>query len=291
MGRKQKERRKKKKNQTILATAAATATSTSTAPSGDAVDVKNRATTAGRSSSSSSVGVGVGVGANLAGAVAAAHIGMRTTTTKMRDMNCYHGTTANNVAMNSGFRMVIDEYLIVLMDLDGKTPTEVGIVISNLYVKHEVLIKDFSFIPCLFALATNMFLISYGTDEYSACSKQKIQAVLRFGINIKYLITPLTADREKYYKYCRDVEMDRGIINVLYRETHTCCQCMTPYKEEAKRMDKVGICHACKNEYQKQHLKRCSRCQNTPYCSNECMKKDWSRHKTYCLPYKKTGEA
>jgi hypothetical protein len=32
------------------------------------------------------------------------------------------------------------------------------------------------------------------------------------------------------------------------------------------------------------NLKQCSRCRTVRYCSSECQKKDWPRHKTACIP-------
>jgi hypothetical protein len=29
-------------------------------------------------------------------------------------------------------------------------------------------------------------------------------------------------------------------------------------------------------------MKKCSRCRNATYCSVECQKQDWNRHKTEC---------
>ena len=38
-------------------------------------------------------------------------------------------------------------------------------------------------------------------------------------------------------------------------------------------------CFMCNSEY---NIRICSRCKKTCYCSNECQKKDWNRHKSEC---------
>jgi len=51
-----------------------------------------------------------------------------------------HGSTAENVAMGSRFRMAIDEWLtIILTNVADQNPTERIIVLSNFEVKHKEL--------------------------------------------------------------------------------------------------------------------------------------------------------
>jgi len=272
MGRKQKERQKKKNNQKLLAARTSVATATSTASSGDTVGGNNSATA---DRSSSVVGVGV--------SVAAAKKGTTTESTTMA--TCYHGSTAENTAKGSYFRMAIDEWLtIIVINLADKNPTEILTVTSNFDVKHKELMNNPEFIKQVFALATYMFQKDYGSEEYSSF-KQTLQYIIHLGIKSKYVRSPLSASREKFDKYCRDIETDRGIINVLFRETNTFCHCMKPYKEEAKAMEKVGACSGCKDEFPKMNLKRCSRCLIVQYCSKECMKKSWPTHKQFCTPH------
>ena len=72
-------------------------------------------------------------------------------------------------------------------------------------------------------------------------------------------------DRGKCDKYSRDCLTNRGIINCLFRETNTFCNCMKPYKEEAKAMEKLGMCMMCDQEFPKMQLKRCFRCLAVQY--------------------------
>jgi len=243
MGRKQKERQKKKNNQKMLATA-----TTATASSGDAVGGNNSAT-AGRSNRVDGVDcvdVDVDVDDDVGVVVAAAmeRITMAT---------CYHGSTAGNFAKGSNFQMALDEWHTMCVHLAGKNPREVGIGLSNFYAKHEKLMNNPEFDQCVFAAGTDIFLNSYGSEEYSS-SKQMLQTVLNLGIVSKYGYSPLSADSEKCGKYNRDSNTDRGIINVLDRETTNFCNCMTPYKEEAKRMEKEGACYGCSHAFPKTAL-------------------------------------
>jgi len=280
MGRKQKERQKKKNNQKMLATA-----TTATASSGDAVGGNNSAT-AGRSNRVDGVDcvdVDVDVDDDVGVGVAAAmeRITMAT---------CYHGSTAGNFAKGSNFQMALDEWHTMCVHLAGKNPREVGIGLSNFYAKHEKLMNNPEFDQCVFAAGTDIFLNSYGSEEYSS-SKQMLQTVLNLGISSKYM-HPLSADadREKCEKYNRDIMTNRGIINVLDRETNNFCNCMTPYKEEAKVMKKMGSCLNCHHEFPKLFLKRCSRCLCVQYCSKECMKNNWPTHKQFCKPHNNKSE-
>ena len=133
-----------------------------------------------------------------------------------------------------------------------------------------------------------MFKTSYGSEE-NFLSKWKLKSVLNLGIR-SYWSSSLSIDNEKYEKYSRDSLTKRGIINILDRETKTFCHCMKPYKEEAKRMEKIGMCRNCRKGFPKLKLKSCSRCLNTQYCSNKCMKNSWPTHKQFCTPHNKTEE-
>ena len=290
MGRKQKERQKKKNNQKLLAAATAaaaaaatTATATAaTASSGNAAGVNNSATAVRSRRSSSVVDVDIDIDIDVDVGVAAAKKGATMEATTMAP--CYHGSTAENITKGSNFQMAIDEWFTICMHLAGKNPTEILLETSTFDVKYKDLMKDPEFSQCVFAVGTDMFKNSYRSEAYSS-SKRMLQNVLTLGITSKYTKSPLFADGEKFDKYCRDIHTNRGIINVLFRETNTCCNCMTPYKEEAKAMEKLGMCDNCRQKFPKMHLKRCSRCLSIQYCSKECMKQSWPTHKQFCTPH------
>ena len=48
-------------------------------------------------------------------------------------------------------------------------------------------------------------------------------------------------------------------------------------------------CAHCRHEGTTRILKRCSRCSLTTYCSKDCQKADWHKHKKYCINLQRTS--
>jgi len=55
-----------------------------------------------------------------------------------------------------------------------------------------------------------------------------------------------------------------------------------PPRGERRRRHKLVTCDTCKKRQSYQRMKKCSRCRNATYCSIECQKKDWPKHKAVC---------
>merc|ERR1719321_1327713 len=141
---------------------------------------------------------------------------------------------------------------------------------------------DPGFLRFLFARAAEEHLAIGGTVP----NKDIVVSLLHLGISFKYNAIPLINGEdvsagseyyEKYNKYLRDIHTDRGVINVLARETP--CDCMNPAKVKAKSMEKLGYCWGCERTLPKERLYRCSGCNATQYCSRECQLKHWPAHK------------
>jgi len=81
-------------------------------------------------------------------------------------------------------------------------------------------------------------------------------------------------------KYRRDIQTERGRINCMAREIP--CDCMEEKRIAAKSMEKVAMCWCCRKEFLKKKMFRCKGCNYVQYCSPECYKKDWPRHKEFC---------
>jgi hypothetical protein len=62
-------------------------------------------------------------------------------------------------------------------------------------------------------------------------------------------------------------------------------QCIISQEERQERREKKAkqvTCDTCKKRSSYTKMKKCSRCRNATYCSVECQKQDWNRHKTEC---------
>jgi MYND finger len=62
-------------------------------------------------------------------------------------------------------------------------------------------------------------------------------------------------------------------------------QCLLAQEERAERREKKAkqvTCDTCGKRSSYTKMKKCSRCRNATYCSVECQKEDWNRHKLEC---------
>jgi hypothetical protein len=132
--------------------------------------------------------------------------------------------------------------------------------------------------------------------------------ILRTGLFIKYFYNPndqnpntMSIRCDILSKATRDMNTDRGLINVLSREsesinnsnsnstgtststsTQQICNCMIHGKKIAKTLPKTGKCFGCRKEFIKSKLFLCKGCNLIKYCSDVCMKNDWSSHRLSC---------
>ena len=202
------------------------------------------------------------------------------TSRSVTTMVCYHGSSKQYfVVKGSDYKIVVDGWISFVKKAGT---AEFNMLYQNFLTKHKDVLESSDFYRYIFAFTTEMFRNSYRSERYFFPFKKNLQQILRLGLYSKYGLSPLSTDIEKREKYFRDIETDRGIINCLYRETNTFCNCMKPFKIEATKMEKVGMCFGCKQEFLKTVLKLCNRCECVHYCSNKCMKTNWPFHKNYC---------
>jgi hypothetical protein len=68
------------------------------------------------------------------------------------------------------------------------------------------------------------------------------------------------------------------------REAHR-PDCLIHQEERQERREKKAkqvTCDTCKKRSSYTKMKKCSRCRSATYCSVECQKQDWNRHKATC---------
>jgi MYND finger len=62
-------------------------------------------------------------------------------------------------------------------------------------------------------------------------------------------------------------------------------ECLTHQEERAERREKKTkqvTCDTCQKRSSYTKMKKCSRCRKATYCSQECQRQDWNRHKAEC---------
>ena len=107
--------------------------------------------------------------------------------------------------------------------------------------------------------------------EITKTPSYELESIIRLGLTLKYDVTPQMNDEkidfEQLHKYTRDLETERGIINRLYRETKSQCNCMKTNKKAANEMDKMVLCNACRKVFPKAETKLCDGCKAVAYCT------------------------
>jgi hypothetical protein len=201
------------------------------------------------------------------------------------EMTCYHGSTAEKFPLDSDYGKVICDYISSRQKLgDGISTREGGEFEIKFGMDHIELMADLKFGQFVFAFSTTVYLNN--NLEENTYAKSTVRQLLYLGITIKYYWIPASLgekyDKEKYYKYCRDIGDERGIINCLSRETKIFCDCMKPKKSEAKNMEKLDKCYGCKELFAKADLRFCIGCNVVKYCSKECHINSWPSHKSDC---------
>mmetsp|Transcript_38477 Transcript_38477/g.93087 ORF Transcript_38477/g.93087 Transcript_38477/m.93087 type:complete len:170 (+) Transcript_38477:813-1322(+) len=56
------------------------------------------------------------------------------------------------------------------------------------------------------------------------------------------------------------------------------------HNDTAATREEDYVCQHCKKQDSLEKLMYCGRCQTTNYCSRECQKADWRKHKKTCVP-------
>jgi hypothetical protein len=94
-----------------------------------------------------------------------------------------------------------------------------------------------------------------------------------------------------YHKKAKE-DMDRfakDFIRLMRKKTKAMMREGVEYDEKTRNplegvyiRDGKECCFNCKEP--KEKLKRCGRCLNIHYCSPECSRADWARHKPNCVP-------
>jgi len=176
--------------------------------------------------------------------------------------SCCHGSTSVHFPDGRAYSDLIKGILAV--QKDGKEK------IVKFYVDNKVYLKDLNFIRYMFAFCTSWYLKTKTTNY-------EMKVLLGLATVYKY-----SSDDEKMKRYGRAIQLDRGVINCLSRETKSFCDCMQAKKMEAKGMAKKERCVGCGIIFPRKDMKICKGCKISGYCNEDCQTKDWPKHRGNC---------
>ena len=242
--------------------------------------------------------------AEAAAAAAAANSSSTSTTEQDDGAVCYHGSLAKYFVAGSAFLKVVKSYVVLCKKYEEGDLDHYQDALDKFYRVREnkEIMYNVEFPNFVFALGVSLYLKlpSAEKENYRKLQMSKnapwgqvkqtasyeLQNILKLGLSIKYYMSPPTKgekiDHEKFRKYRRNVNSERGIINCLYRETKKHCGCMVTDKGRANNMEKMDLCHGCRIVFPKAKTKLCDGCTEVVYCSTKCSVDAWPRHKPYC---------
>ena len=113
--------------------------------------------------------------------------------------------------------------------------------------------------------------------------------LLKLAMQIKYIhLNDGKFNSDQVRRYVRPIfkNDDRGVINCLYRETKSYCDCMIDKKTEADGMEKIEFCGGCRKNFPRDGMLKCSRCKFAMFCTDGCYDKHWPKHREICKTLK-----
>jgi hypothetical protein len=87
---------------------------------------------------------------------------------------------------------------------------------------------------------------------------------------------------------CRDC-LSENYCSKACREAHRdqhqpeCVRKQRDREERREKKAKRVKCDTCEKKFPYTKMKKCSRCRKAHYCSIECQKSDWERHRVTCI--------
>jgi len=124
------------------------------------------------------------------------------------------------------------------------------------------------------------------------------QYILYLALELKYMLIPINSKDTTYWtkgrlcksivkcqKYMRALLARNGNIKQTLKITskHVSCRCLALSNFSFDPADRsMGFCSLCTKALPVTDLMTCSRCLNVEYCSQECQRQDWKKHKPYC---------
>jgi len=218
---------------------------------------------------------------------------------------CYHGSLAKHFVKGSEYLQTAKAYVLIRkknLEFGNEAVAKAEAFFFNEMIEEEVKVSS-EFVTFLFALAVSLyFQVSHEEkareeEEYRSKAKTwnlgsvmfEVRGVIFLALRIKYWYIPHERTKgcgdDKFLKFIRDIDTERGVILCLAREIKPYCTCMVTKKKEAKDMPKLESCMQCSKYFLKKNMKKCNGCNAVVYCSKECATLNWPFHHKVCKAY------
>ena len=84
--------------------------------------------------------------------------------------------------------------------------------------------------------------------------------------------------QSKLIDLCEDCK--REVVKFFHKRNG--CTCLKKRYDRLRTQTKVGTCSFCHKECERKKLMICNQCTIIQYCSQECQRGDWPRHRDWC---------
>jgi len=132
-------------------------------------------------------------------------------------------------------------------------------------------------INCLLSTGVHNIMLGYDNGALNDATHVRY---LEQHIAVALKETQANVNWPKLYELGADIHT---LVKFLRRRIP--CKCLGEKYQQVKSITKMGLCDGPQCRFPRVDRNKtfyCSRCRGVAYCSSECQKADWTRHKSYC---------
>ena len=202
---------------------------------------------------------------------------------------CWHGF-ASRASLNATQRQVIDTFVGEVRSLSSDRGA-VTLIMATVFGKQpELFLNDENrtLIRNWLVYCGTAVLLQNANENDSELGRASIYANMLSILECydSHKENPFDFYNLDFFMKRRDMleGCERSLVK-FYRK-RTPCSCLDEMYAEVKPQPKTGICHHCHGRFERRVLKDCTGCRKMQYCSKQCQKANWSRHKEVCKKWR-----